>query len=55
MLKFMLVRDFKAEKSEPYLSQFIYNAKNIIKKNALKMKIVSIFKKFSLKIALNFL
>ena len=33
MLKFMLVRDFKVEKSEPYLSKFIYNAKNIIKKN----------------------
>ena len=33
--KFMLVGDFIAEESEPYLSQFLYeyNAKNIIKEN----------------------
>ena len=48
--KFMLVCDFDAEESEPYLSQFHYeyNAKNIVKentyfKNALNPSCIDIF------------
>ena len=46
----MLVVDFDAEESEPYLSQFLYeyNAKNIVKentcfKNALNLNCIDIF------------